>query len=334
MLLDLAGLDKQERVMIQASIGNARDFEKIAEALILQHPRIHLVKQSESRKPGFRPKGRGKGKGKRKRKFRAFVNHKTRNLSNFAGVMMDDGHYEDDYECSAYIGAEDEDEPYNDPAHWYEDDEEEEDHSAYPYWEEADVVADTFNAYVTEEWSKRYSEENMAETALEAAELDCVALLSNNLGADCFEYPETPSDFIQSGAVAFLTGRKGKGKGKGKGKHPLRPSNLSIEDRRKKLKELKAKTECKDCGRKGHWRGDKECTMQKNRVSHYTHKSFCESFSSGLAVDSDTEEPTVLMAVKARPKPVKEQEASPPPGWTFPPDQHLSVVTESSRSEP
>ncbi len=37
-------------------------------------------------------------------------------------------------------------------------------------------------------------------------------------------------------------GVKGKGKGDGKGKngkYPVRPSNLSIEERRKKLKELK-----------------------------------------------------------------------------------------------
>ena len=42
MLLDLAGLDKGERVMTQASIGNVRDYEKIADALIVQHPRIHI----------------------------------------------------------------------------------------------------------------------------------------------------------------------------------------------------------------------------------------------------------------------------------------------------
>ena len=42
MLLDLAGIDRGEKIMIQASIGNVRDSEKIAEALTLQHPRIHL----------------------------------------------------------------------------------------------------------------------------------------------------------------------------------------------------------------------------------------------------------------------------------------------------
>ena len=68
MLLDLAGLDKNERIMIQASICNARDFDKIADALVVQHPRIH-VREQRHRTPSVgkgkgKPKGKGKGKGK------------------------------------------------------------------------------------------------------------------------------------------------------------------------------------------------------------------------------------------------------------------------------
>ena len=32
-----------------------------------------------------------------------------------------------------------------------------------------------------------------------------------------------------------------------------------MEDRRAKLKEIKMKSSCKACGRKGHWAGDREC---------------------------------------------------------------------------
>ena len=42
MLLDLSGLTREERVVVQASISNARDLDRVAEALIIQHPRIHL----------------------------------------------------------------------------------------------------------------------------------------------------------------------------------------------------------------------------------------------------------------------------------------------------
>ena len=32
-----------------------------------------------------------------------------------------------------------------------------------------------------------------------------------------------------------------------------------MEERRKKLKELKGRTKCSACGEKGHWAGDQEC---------------------------------------------------------------------------
>ena len=42
MLLDLSGLTHVERVMVQASINNERNVDSVADALIIQHPRIHL----------------------------------------------------------------------------------------------------------------------------------------------------------------------------------------------------------------------------------------------------------------------------------------------------
>ena len=59
MLLDLSGLTREERVMVQASIGNERDLDRVAEALIIQHPRIHL------REDQRRAKGKGKDGFKR-----------------------------------------------------------------------------------------------------------------------------------------------------------------------------------------------------------------------------------------------------------------------------
>ena len=60
---------------------------------------------------------------------------------------------------------------------------------------------------------------------------------------------------------------KGKAKGKGKGRYLVRPSHLSLEDRRRRLKELKAKTECRGCGREGHWATDRECAMSSSSSS-------------------------------------------------------------------
>ena len=56
------------------------------------------------------------------------------------------------------------------------------------------------------------------------------------------------------------------------------------------LADLKAKTPCKDCGRKGHWRGDKECTMRRNQP--YERRAnvaikFCDAYSSSRCTSGE-----------------------------------------------
>ena len=75
MFLDLSALTREKRIMVQASISNARDFDRVAEALIIQHLRIHL-REGQRRAKGKGKDGfnrvdssntdwlRGKGKGK------------------------------------------------------------------------------------------------------------------------------------------------------------------------------------------------------------------------------------------------------------------------------
>ena len=54
MSLDLAGLDKHKHIMIQASIGSATDFDKIAEAPVVQHPRAHFKNAPTGKSQGKR----------------------------------------------------------------------------------------------------------------------------------------------------------------------------------------------------------------------------------------------------------------------------------------
>ena len=63
MPLDLAGLGKHEKIMIQASIGNSRDFQKVADTVALQHPRIRV---REHRRHGVKGSG-GADKGYHKK---------------------------------------------------------------------------------------------------------------------------------------------------------------------------------------------------------------------------------------------------------------------------
>ena len=221
--------------MIQASIGNARDFDKIADALVVQHPRVHLkhssVPQRTASKGGGKSSGKGYGKGKySKGKGKRGFHASWRNPSGFAHLANEDWTEED----AAYVAGEDDnEEPYSNPAHWFEEDYEEEGDAYHAGQEEpAEAEWSEFSAYVSDEWSRKWN----VEDHIELAELECVACLFDILGPECLEDPVSCSEFVQNGITAYMASSKGKkGKGKGKGKYPVRPPNLTIEDRRKKL---------------------------------------------------------------------------------------------------
>ena len=92
--------------------------------------------------------------------------------------------------------------------------------------------------------------------------MDAIALL-----ADTWDNDLDP----EMSAQAYLTFGKDKGTRKGKakvkGRYPVRPSHLSLEDRRRRLRELKAKTECRACGLEGHRANDLECAMSSSSSS-------------------------------------------------------------------
>ena len=268
MLLDLAGIDKNERTMIQASIGNSRQFDKVADALVVQHPRIHF---KEKGKQAFVPReGKGMGKGKD-----AFFNMRSFFKGNKGGgkgfqrrAHLADEEYPD-YEEAAFMMEE---KPYSNPAHWSEDEEEDYAYAAGEEWyDEPPDLHVAANAAL----------EHIVEDQAEALELDCIACLHERFGDELMDSPHASSEFCQNAHTAFL-GTKGsfqrQGKGKGfKGKYPVRLSNLSIEDRRKMLEKLKEKSECRDCSKKGHWRGDKQCTVKKS--AHLALKSSSSSYT-------------------------------------------------------
>ena len=127
MLLDLSGLTREERVMVQASISNERDIDRVAEALIIQHRRIHL-RESRKRvkgkgKDGFKRvdnsntrwfRGKGKGKHTGSGKPGASAHH-----ANLISVEGCDYHDEDMNESANAPGRDDGEEALD-----YDDDEE------------------------------------------------------------------------------------------------------------------------------------------------------------------------------------------------------------------
>ena len=75
-----------------------------------------------------------------------------------------------------------------------------------------------------------------------------------------------------------------------------------MEDRRRKLQELKAKTKCQACGQIGHWAGDSSCPKQKAHANLAT--TTCSGEDSGIVLNmtEGDELPTSLMMVKKKKK--------------------------------
>ena len=178
MLLDLSGLTREERVMVQASISNARDFGRVAEALIIQHPRVHLWENQR------RAKGKGKDGFKR-------VDNPGKGKYAGSGTVEDYDYYCDedlDESANAY-------QAHNDPVDPGSDDGEE--------------VPDRDD---DEENDKLSSTIALDDVTIHEA----IALLADTWNDDLD--PEVSAQMVQVSVQAYLCFGKHKGKGKSKGK--------------------------------------------------------------------------------------------------------------------
>ena len=134
-------------------------------------------------------------------------------------------------------------------------------------------------------------------------EYEAIAL---NAVADCEDAEEPSSgDAIQLQLAAFVAFGKAKGKGKGKpkgkGKGKIVKSHLSIEQRRQKLSEIKAKSKCLRCGGLGQCKmpnAPKAGSTPKPaaHIAHMSDSSEDEGIFLGAASPKDS---IAHMAVKA-----------------------------------
>ena len=63
LMLEAAGISRQEQLMVLTSTGNERDFDKLAAALLEQHSHVHV---EEENRGGSSPSGKSFGKGGKK----------------------------------------------------------------------------------------------------------------------------------------------------------------------------------------------------------------------------------------------------------------------------
>ena len=232
LLLDNAGINRQERLMVLTALGGSVKTEDAEKALIKMHSRIHLLEKRNAQPS----KGKGQsgkafyGKGRKGKTFKG---------ASYSYLGTKEELFEDLYADGSTDGA-----AY--PALDGEDD------WSYPDYPDfsgdgAELVACT------------------ADAPLKDVELDVFTafMTTEGWGPDNRESVALLPEAVQCETMAYMARSKAKGKGKPvKGAHSYRPrpSTLSVEDRRRKLQEIKAKSTCKVCGRRGHWAGDKECS--------------------------------------------------------------------------
>ena len=186
MLLHLSGLTREERVMVQASIHNARDFDKVADALIIQHPRIHL---RESRK-STKPKGKDGIKSSDNLNIRRLQekDKNTRNGKRRANAYRVDSIFAEDYgHNDSKVETADAYQAQNDPVN----PESEADEEALNC--EGDKKYDMFSSFVTLDDASIF----------EATELDATALLADTWDNDLD--PQVSAQLVQASVRAYVS---------------------------------------------------------------------------------------------------------------------------------
>ena len=96
-------------------------------------------------------------------------------------------------------------------------------------------------------------------STFEVVRMDTLAPLADRQDNDLD--PQVSVQLEQAKERAVFCFGKEKGKSKDKSKILLRPTCSPLENRRQRLKELRAKTECDVHGRKGHWAYDRDRAM-------------------------------------------------------------------------
>ena len=231
LMLELSGLNRQEILVVKAC-ADTKDFEGVGKVLIENYSGTHLREGSRSWTGRGNPQQLGKSTGK--------------------GYGKGKPSSKGSYSQAAYAAYPDDGEDHAES--W--------DEVANQSWEDDSYVG--LLGDIAEEEPGNLGGDNEFDYFDDVDEYEAVALnsLLELAGA---EDDRQAGDAIQLQLAAFTAmgkaGGKGKsfGKPKGKGKGKIVKSNLTIDQRRRKLTELKSKSKCLRCGVIGHWAGDPEC---------------------------------------------------------------------------
>ena len=238
LMLELSGLNRQEILVVKAC-ADTKDFEGVGKVLIENYSGTHLREGSRSWTGRGNPQQLGKSTGK--------------------GYGKGKPSSKGSYSQAAYAAYPDDGEDHAES--W--------DEAANQSWEDDSYVG--MLGDIAEEEPGNLEGDNEFDYFDDVDEYEAVAL-NSLLELEGAEDDRQAGDAIQLQLAAFTAmgkaGGKGKsfGKPKGKGKGKIVKSNLTIDQRRQKLTELKSKSKCLRCGTIGHWAGDPECKFPGSKT--------------------------------------------------------------------
>ena len=230
-ILTNCGLTDDQKLMIRTVLQGTFSVDKVCEELLSQHPNIH--DRERGRGHGFGKSGKG-GKPWRKNPWKPGFSR---------GYHAEAEWTEDEWDTSSqsltgYTAA-------------YETEYEYQDEELYGY-----------EAQHHEGWSDENDEDFLV--------MSFAMLSDGGLDLQSDEACAYAAECLQLEHEAYLVRNKGKGKGFngfGQKREFDITGSVSFQERKARLAQLKAKTECRRCGQKGHWSGDAACPKGATRGS-------------------------------------------------------------------
>ena len=235
--------------MILTSVGNQKVFEKVADAMLTQHPRLHEVETARPPTKQFGSMNRWPSKGGQFER-KKFVKKKFVTKAFMAHACSDESCCSEQEKEESSDGDED------------------------------------FTSY--------FCQSSGADGDFE----DVADMISQDIVTAFFASAECPEDIEDGTAeicaqavfdeqVAFFSRENARAAGVKVNRHvhPYRPtSELSLDERKKRMEAVKKKSTCKACGKVGRWANDAICEMQgKKHHSASTRTRGCRRSRSRRA---------------------------------------------------
>ena len=237
MTLANAGISEDQRLMIRTVLQGRVTTDTIATELLSQHPNIHERERRSGRSKGHGNKGSWRFPPRHKGGHRGF-------FSEDLQTGMDD--WETGSQSLTGFSAVLDEERY-DPE----------------YDETLAYVADS-------QYDMSHDEDEDGFLVMNFA-----LLCEDGLDLQSDEACALAAESLQLEHEAYLL--RGHGKGKGHGGFQAQrqfdiSGSVSFQERKARLAQLKARTECRRCGAKGHWSGDAACPKGQKKGGSKKHQ--------------------------------------------------------------